>query len=233
MFTLNKSGFLKSEYGSGKSRGEMRAILEALSRSQAVIEFKPDGTILYANKNFCNALGYDLEEIQGKHHSMFVETSYTKTQEYKDFWDRLARGEFFVAEFKRITKDGSEIFIEASYNPVMDSSGRVSKVIKYATDVTEKAKFNAEQKSVMEAIDRSQEIIEFEPDGTIIRANENFLSVVGYSLEEIRGKHHSMFAPADYAQSQEYKQLWSSLRAGGVSSRAILPRWKRRCGCLD
>lgn len=197
-----------------KRPSEMSGILEALDKSNAVIEFKPDGTIIEANENFLNAIGYTLDEIKGKHHSMFVETAERNSQEYKDFWDLLANGEFQARQFKRIAKGGKEIWIEASYNPILDRSGKTYKVIKFATDITEQKMHIAEMQGQIDAIHKSQAVIAFEMDGTIIEANENFLAVMGYTLDEIKGKHHSMFAESEFAASQEYKDFWAKLNQG-------------------
>ncbi|MDH5721716.1 MAG: PAS domain-containing methyl-accepting chemotaxis protein [Alphaproteobacteria bacterium] len=205
------SGSIKKN---GKSSKEMKDILAALGKSNAVIEFDLNGTIQTANENFLNTVGYSLDEIKGKHHSMFAEPEYAASQDYKDFWAKLRKGEFQAAQYKRFGKGGKEIWIEASYNPILDSSGKPYKVIKYATDITQKQLEYAELKGIVGAIHRSQAVIEFELDGTILTANENFLSVMGYRLDEIKGKHHSMFAEPEYAASQDYKDFWSRLRAG-------------------
>ncbi len=193
---------------------EMSARLAALSKSQALIEFNLDGTIITANENFLNATGYSLDEIRGKHHSMFVDPEYAKSAEYKEFWAKLSRGEFQAAEYKRIGKGGKEIWIEASYNPVFDKRGRPYKVVKYATDITQKKMEQAELQGIASAISRSQAVIHFKMDGTIISANKNFLSVMGYDLHEIQGKHHSMFADPTFAASTEYKDFWAKLNRG-------------------
>ena len=202
----------------GASQGEVQAKVDALDRVQAIIEFELDGTILTANENFCAAMGYSLGEIQGKHHSMFAEPEYAASTEYRSFWDTLRRGEFQTGEYKRLAKGGREIWIQASYNPVLDETGRPYKVVKFATDVTEQKIRNADMSSQIDAIGKSQAVIEFELDGTIITANENFCATVGYSVEEIRGRHHSMFVDADYAGSQEYKDFWAKLGRGEFDS---------------
>ncbi|MCW8951654.1 MAG: PAS domain-containing methyl-accepting chemotaxis protein [Rhodospirillales bacterium] len=199
-------------FGSGCS--EAKAVLEALSKSQAEIEFRMDGTIITANDNFCKALGYSLSEIQGQHHSMFVEPKYRDSQEYKDFWAQLNRGEFSAAEYKRIGKGGKEIWIQASYNPVLGSGGRPIKVVKYATDITDVKLRNADYEGQLEAIGKSQAVIQFNLDGTIITANENFCNAVDYSLSEIQGKHHSIFVEPDYKESAEYREFWTKLNRG-------------------
>ncbi|MCB1783821.1 MAG: PAS domain-containing methyl-accepting chemotaxis protein [Alphaproteobacteria bacterium] len=188
--------------------------IEAIGKSQAVIEFEIDGTIVTANPNFLGAMGYTLEEIQGKHHSMFVDPAYAKSSEYKDFWVKLGRGEFFSAEYQRFGKGGKEVWIQASYNPILDLNGKPFKVVKFATDITAQKLRNAYYEGQIEAIGKSQAVIEFETDGTIVTANANFLGAVGYSLDEIRGKHHSMFVDPSYAQSPEYKDFWAKLGRG-------------------
>jgi len=198
----------------GRSASEMSDVLEALNRSLAVIEFKPDGTVITANQNFLNTLGYSLDEIQGKHHSMFTEPEFAASQEYADFWQKLRSGEFQAAEFKRLGKGGKEVWIEASYNPIINKNGQVYKVVKYATGITEKKLFNAELEGMVNAINRSQAVIHFDLKGNILDANENFLNVMGYSLAEIQGKHHNMFAEKDYANSSAYQEFWQALNKG-------------------
>jgi len=194
--------------------GDRAALLAALSKSQAMIEFKLDGTIISANENFLKALGYSLAEIKGKHHSMFVEQSERQSAEYRQFWEKLNRGEYQAAQYKRIGKGGREVWIEASYNPVLDRGGRPYKVVKFATDVSGQKAVYADLVGKVEAIGRSQAVIEFELDGTIITANENFLSVLGYRLDEIKGRHHSMFVEPAYKDSAEYRQFWQRLNQG-------------------
>ncbi|KKJ78474.1 chemotaxis protein [Kiloniella litopenaei] len=192
----------------------MNLILSALNRSQAVIQFEPDGTIITANKNFLAAMGYTLEEIKGKHHSMFVEEEYKNSQEYRDFWKNLGKGEFQSAEYKRLGKGGKEIWIQASYNPMMNASGKVVKVVKYATDITAQTIQNADYQGQIDAIGKSQAVISFHLDGTIIDANQNFLDAVGYKLDEIQGQHHSIFVEPEYKESKEYADFWNRLRNG-------------------
>ncbi len=180
----------------------------------AVIEFQLDGTIITANKNFLNALGYQLQEIQGRHHSMFVEPSERDGAAYREFWAALSRGELKAAEFKRIGKGGREIWIEASYNPVLDSAGKPVKVVKFATDITEKKLRSMADGSKLAAIDRAQAMIEFKLDGTIVSANKNFLDALGYRLDEIQGKHHSMFVEPALRDSAAYREFWAALNRG-------------------
>ncbi len=186
----------------------------AASRAQAVIEFNMDGTVITANENFLNAVGYSLNEIQGKHHSMFVESSERETAGYREFWNKLNRGEYEAAEYKRVGKGGKEVWILASYNPVLDEKGKPFKVVKFATDVTAQKLKNADMAGQLQAIGKSQAVIEFNLDGTIITANDNFLTALGYSLNEIVGRHHSMFVDTADQQSSSYREFWAALNRG-------------------
>ncbi|MFG1993851.1 PAS domain-containing protein [Actinoplanes sp. NPDC048988] len=190
----------------------------AIRRSQAVIEFDLAGTVLEANDMFLELMGYRLEEIRGRHHRMFVADDEAAGPEYRSFWEMLARGEFHSAEYRRIAKDGSEVWIRATYNPILDADGKPVKVVKFANDVTAEKRRNAEFAGRLAAIGRSQAVIEFDLDGRIVTANENFLTTVGYTLEEIVGRHHSMFCTDEYAASGEYRDLWAGLRAGEFRS---------------
>ena len=192
----------------------LKGLSDAINRSQAVIEFTPDGTILWANDNFLSAVGYTLEQIKGQHHRMFCEPSYTAKPEYAAFWKRLQNGQFDAGEYKRVTSLGEPIWIQASYNPVFDDNGKVVKVVKFATDITEQKLKNADFQGQLAAIGKSQAVIEFDMDGTIRWANENFLKTLGYTLDEIKGQHHRMFAEASYATSPEYAAFWKRLNEG-------------------
>jgi methyl-accepting chemotaxis protein len=209
-FGSSKSG----ESGRSLSSSEMASQIAAINRSQAVIEFTPDGKILHANPNFLQALGYSLDEVKGKHHSLFVDPAYRNSAEYRSFWQKLGRGEFDANQYKRVRKDGKEIWIQASYNPLLDRSGKVTGVIKFATDITAEKLKNADFEGQMAAVHKAQAVIEFNLDGTIVTANENFLNAVGYSLQEIKGQHHSMFVEPAYRQSPEYKMFWEKLGRG-------------------
>ena len=193
---------------------ETASRLAALDRSQAIIEFQMDGTIITANANFLNAMGYSLDEVKGKHHSMFVEPAYRDSAEYREFWAKLNRGEFDTGQYKRLGKGGKEIWIEASYNPLIGRNGKPYKVVKYASDISQQRAEYADLVGKVEAIGRSQAVIEFKLDGTIVTANENFLKTLGYTLNEIKGKHHSMFVEPAYRESAEYRQFWEKLGRG-------------------
>jgi methyl-accepting chemotaxis protein len=193
---------------------ELKSLREALDRSQAIIEFAMDGTVLTANPNFLNALGYSLDEIKGKHHRMFVDEQYRHSHEYREFWGKLQRGELVADEFKRIGKGGREIWIQASYNPIFDLNGRPFKVTKFAVDITAQKVKAGDHAAQLAAIDKSQAVIAFAMDGTVLSANANFLAVLGYSLEEIKGKHHRMFVPDELRHGAEYAEFWAKLGRG-------------------
>ena len=192
--------------------------ITAINKSQAVIEFDLEGNILNANENFLAAMGYSLSEIKGQHHSMFVDPSYKLSAEYAAFWQSLKAGEHSEGEYKRIAKGGREIWIRASYNPIFDSSGKPFKVVKFATDVTQDKLKNAYFEGQINAISKSQAVIEFDVDGTIITANDNFLNTMGYRLDEIKGKHHQLFVDEETRQSESYQRFWSELKEGNFFS---------------
>mgnify|MGYP000406557592 FL=1 len=192
--------------------------IDAISRSQAVIEFDINGNILVANDNFLATVGYSLDEIQGKHHRIFVTKQERESEEYQAFWKKLAEGQFYSGEFHRIAKDGSDIWIQATYNPILDINGNAVKVVKYASNITEQKVKNAYFEGQLAAIGKSQAVIEFNMDGIIQHANENFLTTMGYTLDEIKGKHHSMFVDPAHRASPEYAAFWEALRSGTFSS---------------
>ena len=193
------------------------AQIAAIDRSQATIEFNPDGTVVVANKLFLDAMGYSLAEIKGQHHRMFVDAAERDTGEYREFWARLNRGEAVTSEFKRITKSGKVVYLAATYSPLLDGNGKVYKVVKAARDAT--ASVLARQKAddlaaQMASIDRSQALIEFAPDGTVVNANRNFLDVMGYGLNDIKGQHHRMFVDPAERDTMAYRDFWARLGRG-------------------
>ena len=192
--------------------------IAAVSRSMAVIEFDLDGTIRTANENFLTTTGYTLSEIVGQHHRIFCDPEYTQSRAYAQLWEDLGRGEFSAGEFKRFGKSGDEVWIQASYNPIFDAEGNPYKVVKYATNITEQVQKTADQEGQIAAVSRSMAVIEFDLDGTIRTANENFLSTTGYALSEIVGRHHRIFCDPEYAESRAYAQLWEDLGRGEFSA---------------
>jgi methyl-accepting chemotaxis protein len=201
-------------FGNSSNASLSTSTLEAIQKSQAVIEFNMDGTIITANENFLKTLGYSLGEVQGKHHSMFVEPSERETAAYREFWANLNAGKYQAAEYKRIAKGSKEVWIQASYNPILDKNGKPFRVVKFATDITAQKIRGMEDAGKIAAIGRAQAVIEFNMDGTIITANENFLKTLGYSLGEIQGKHHSMFVEPSMRDSAAYREFWASLNRG-------------------
>lgn len=197
-----------------KNSRDYVATFEAVSRSQAIIEFNLDGTIVNANSNFLAALGYTLDEVVGRHHRMFCLESYTKSPEYSEFWNRLRQGEFFSELYRRVRKDGTHIWIEASYNPVFDPKGNPVSVVKFATDVTERYLRDKYAEAQITAINKAQAVIAFDTEGNILDANDNFLNTLGYRMEDIKGRHHRMFCDAAYTTTRDYQDFWANLRRG-------------------
>ncbi|MBH0201227.1 MAG: PAS domain-containing protein [Nitrospira sp.] len=193
---------------------EVKGITDAISRSQAVIEFNLDGTVIIANDNFLQCLGYRLDEIKGRHHRMFCDPSYANSAEYQVFWATLNRGEFEAGVYPRKHKNGREIWIQASYNPILNAEGTVYKVVKYATDVTAQKLLAIESEGILKAIDRGQAMVGFNMDGTVRSANDIFLNIVGYRLDEIKGQHYRIFCPPDSASGGDCVAFWEKLNRG-------------------
>ncbi|WP_373020667.1 methyl-accepting chemotaxis protein [Thiomicrorhabdus sp.] len=191
-----------------------QSILSALNRVMAVIEFDLQGQVLEANENFLNTLGYRKEEVIGQHHRLFAKHDYANSPEYQDFWEKLRRGEFQAGRIERLNKNGQVLFLEASYNPILDRNGQVTKVVKFATDITAQVTRENEAQSQIDAINRVMAVIEFDLEGNILHANDNFLQAMGYRLDEIVGHHHKMFVTPEYRNSSEYQKLWKDLAAG-------------------
>ncbi len=196
---------------------ELQRVLDAVDKVQATIEFQLDGTIVTANANFLDTLGYRLSDIKGKHHEMFVTPEYARSEAYSKFWATLRRGEFVAGEFCRIGKGGKEVWIQASYNPILDERGRPQKVVKFATDITEQVKARHQMRDFsaqVDAIGRSQAVISFSMEGLVQDANDLFLAALGYRLDEIKGHHHQQFVEPSYRSSPEYADFWARLRRG-------------------
>ncbi|MEW6204754.1 MAG: PAS domain-containing methyl-accepting chemotaxis protein [Pseudomonadota bacterium] len=190
----------------------------AIDKTQAVIEFDTTGRILTANDNFLNTMGYRLQEIVGQHHRQFCEKHYAESEEYSNFWKDLAAGEFKSGEFMRLNRQGRPVWLQATYTPILGVNGKPVKVVKFASDITA-AKIKAiEDDGKVNAMNRSQGIIEFDLGGNILNANENFLSLTGYSLGDIVGQHHSMFVDKEEASSGAYRAFWRKLGQGEFDS---------------
>lgn len=189
--------------------------LQAIYRSQAVIEFDVNGNILFANDRFLALMACRLDEIKGKNHRMFVDPTETDEQVYRDFWARLGRGEAFVGRFKRLTGKKNEVWLQANYNPVLNRAGQVVRIVKYAMDISAEVLREAEASSQLAAVSRAQAVIEFTLEGQILRCNRNFLDAMGYASEdELIGKHHSIFMPQEERTSRQYADFWSHLAQG-------------------
>lgn len=201
-------------FGFTKPVNDTQALLQALDASQAIIEFKMDGTILTANRIFLAAMGYSLDEIRGRHHGLFVDPAFKESPEYAAFWASLNKGQYQAAEYMRFAKGGRPVWIQASYNPILDSRGRPYKVVKFATDITAAKLQAADYEGQIKAIGKSQAVIEFDLEGNILSANENFLAATGYKLAEIKGQHHRMFMEPAQRQSPEYLSFWRDLKEG-------------------
>lgn len=216
MFGLsNKNNVTQDAYNTLQQQlQEATNTLAAISDAFASIEFTPSGEIISANQHFLNTMGYSLNDIQGKHHRMFCTDETKQSQEYQQFWYQLSQGKQIKGLFQRITKSGKDIWLEASYCPVFDDEGSICKVIKIASDTSARVADHHELASQTQAVSRSMAVIEFDLNGNILHANENFLATVGYTFEEIKGKHHRLFVPPSYAQTSEYQNFWYQLNQG-------------------
>lgn len=194
---------------------ESNDFIAALKAHNAAIEFTPDGTILDANSLFLSTMGYREDEVIGHHHRMFCRPELVESSDYRQFWQRLADGQFHSGTFERLHKDNHSVWIQATYFPVK-RDGSVYKIVKLAQDITADVEQRRDQQAILEALDRSQAVIEFKPDGTILHANNNFLQCVGYSLNEIVGKHHRLFCKDDFYQ--EHPHFWQELARGDFKS---------------
>lgn len=194
------------------------ALLEAIHRALAIIEFSLDGRILTANTNFLATFGYTLDEVAGQHHRMFCDPTFVRSTDYAAFWAHLGSGQSHVGEFKRVAKNGQEVWIQATYNPILDAEGRPQKIVKFATDVTPTKQLTFESTGKLEAISRSQAVIEFDMEGNILSANSNFLRTMGYTAAEVEGKHHSMFCDEMLVRSPGYRHFWADLSEGKFKS---------------
>jgi methyl-accepting chemotaxis protein len=198
------------------SKEELLSRLEAINRSNAIIYFDLGGTILGVNDIFLESMGYGVgnhDELIGKHHSIFVCEEYARSAEYEKFWDILRSGKYYQGEFERRKKDKSLINLQATYNPIFDDTGKISKIMKIATDIST----IVSSKKQIDAINRSTALISFNTDGIITDANPIFLETMGYKSNEkdkVIGKHHSIFVSYEYSKSDEYVKFWENLRKG-------------------
>lgn len=193
---------------------DKQAILKSIYKEMAIIEFDIKGNIVDANEHFLKATKYTLVEIKGKHHKIFCDNAYINSSAYSMFWQELSRNIPQSGLFKRFTKDKTAIYLEANYLPIADENNQVYKVIKFAADVTEHENELLDLKNTINAASKSMALIEFNPDGEILDANENFLNTMHYRKSEIVGKHHSMFCDEEYIKSSAYRKFWDDLKSG-------------------
>lgn len=193
---------------------EISGVTTAIGRSQAVIEFNSDGTVITANDNFERCFGYRLDEIKGRHHRMFCDSTSVNRSEYLELWQKLNRGEFETGVYSRRRKDGREIWVQASYNPIVDGEGKVRKVVEYATDITAQKMASLEAEGLKKAVERGQAVAEFSLDGMLRSANDIFLDLMGYRLDEVKGQHHRIFCDTAHTRSDESTAYWQKLRQG-------------------
>ncbi|WP_338802759.1 PAS domain-containing methyl-accepting chemotaxis protein [Pseudomonas sp. RSB 5.4] len=193
---------------------EQNGLLEAINRSMAVIEFDLDGVVLKANDNFLKTMGYRAEQVIGQPHRLFCTPEFGRSAQYTELWSRLKNGQFQAGTFERVDSKGQPIWLEANYNPIKDASGRVVKVVKFAMNVTTKVQQESEANAKLQAIDRAMAVIEFNLDGSILTANQNFLTRMGYTLAELKGKHHRLFCRPELVNSSAYEDFWRRLNQG-------------------
>ena len=194
---------------------QLKDFITSLNGHMPTICFKPDGTITAVSDLFLQTVGYNREEVLGKHHRIFCDPEYARTSEYTAFWQELNTGKKISGTFKRKNKAGEELWLEATYFPVSEN-GKITKIFKIASDVTAPREELTAQEAIYKAIDRSMGIIEFTPKGEVLSANANFLSVINYSLEEIIGKHHKMFCKQSFYD--ENPRFWDELAQGKFTS---------------
>lgn len=195
-------------------RGEQAALRNAM----AIIEFSPAGIVLDATPPFLAMAGYSLDQLRGQHHARLCESSYAHSREFADLWQHLRSGKQLHQQVLRQTREGHTLWLDASYIPVCNDSGSVQRIIKVATDITQRTLRSQAESSYVQAVDRSMAVIEFDLEGKVVHTNPNFLKVMGYRLEEVRGKHHRMFCEPDEVQSVEYRKFWGRLNRGEYSS---------------
>jgi methyl-accepting chemotaxis protein len=198
----------------GQPQNDQQGQIDAISKVMGVIEFDLKGNIIAVNDNFAAVTGYSEQEIVGQHHSMFVDAAHKSSAAYKQFWEKLGRGEPDEGQYKRVGKAGKEIWLQASYNPIFDANGKPFKIIKYATDITADKRRNADFAGQIDAISKVMGVIEFDLNGNITAVNDNFAAVTGYSTQEIIGQQHAMFVEAADKNSPDYKKFWDKLGQG-------------------
>ncbi len=186
-------------------------LVEAITRTQAVVHFSPDGVITDANDIFLKTMDYDHKEAVGKHHRIFMGGNAADRPEYAQFWATLCEGTKKEGEFKRVTKSGSVVWLSATYTPIL-KEGRVVSIVKLGRDITAEKVRAVEMATQVAAIDRTQAVVAFDVEGKVLTANDIFLKTMGYSLDEVVGKPHRMFMPD--VLPPDYEAFWQALAAG-------------------
>ena len=190
------------------------AMLEVLSRSMAILEMSPDGTIINVNDRFLSLMAYRPADILGSNHRALCNPQYVKSPEYEEFWRRLHQAEVVTGTLQRLRSDGSQLWLQATCNPIIDAQGKLLKVVSVAADITPYIDDSEEKNSVLLALNRSLGVIEFSATGTIVGANDSYLKTMGYLQQELIGQHHQMLCEADYIGSQDYANFWHDLSQG-------------------
>ncbi len=193
---------------------ESELVIAAFAKNMPMVELSTDGKVLKANQKFCDIFGYSKEEIVGQQHLQLCEESYVSSPAYEKFWLDLRSGQAFSGQFKRKNKKGDIVWLEATYNPVLDRYGKILKIVKIASEVTKEVEAASYANAIIKSIDRSMAIIEFDLNGKILSANNNFIQTVGYTLDQIVGKHHSIFCDKEYIKTEEYEIFWKKLKSG-------------------
>ena len=202
---------------------ESKGLINGINSTMATIEFTPEGNVITANENFLTTMRYSLEEIKAKHHRLFVPQEILDTKDYQTFWSRLAYGVPLSGIFKRMNSKGETVWLNAIYNPILNASGEVIKIVKFASDITTEQEIMAENKGILSGINKTMATIEFTKDGTVLTANQNFLKVMKYTIEDIKGKHHRKFVSREVLQTEDYQTFWTRL-AKGVALSGVFER---------
>ena len=197
---------------------KIEAAWDALTQTNLCAHFALDGTIVWANRLFLDAMGYELAEIAGRHHSLFCNEDYAASEDYRAFWRNLADGKPDQGTYRRTARDGSIVRLRANYNPVRSTDGAVIGVLKVATDITAETLRQSHFQALSDAVRHSHAVVEFGLDGEILEANAIFLDLFGYRDDQLIGRHHRMLCTAGHSQSEDYRRFWDRLRGGDHAS---------------
>ncbi len=190
------------------------AELSAIEHAVPMIVFSPDGTVLRANDLFLSTLGFQRDDVIGRHHRIFCDPNYVASPLYRKHWETLNKGQPITDTIKRIAKSGEAIWLQGTYAPVLNKQGKVVEIVKIASEVTERVTQAQEHRSLLAALNRSMAMIAFTPQGTIVSANDNMLALMGYRLEEACGQSHAVLCPPEFAASDDYRRHWQRLARG-------------------